>query len=127
MVNTLVGLLRREPERLEWTTVVNGRAVKAVRAIAEAGRDVVLGDMSRFAGVDDAIERLDATGHHYSAAMFRRARVLLAPDDPGAAAQARAAAAWFRSVGAVAPLKDLERYLEPDRATGVLVEEPARA
>jgi hypothetical protein len=114
MLNTLVGLLRRDPARLRWTTVATGRAVLAARDVAGAALEVLQGDRSRFADVDDAIDRLEATEHHFSAAMFRRARVLLAPDDAGAPASARAAAAWFSSVGAVAALKGVEPFLEPD-------------
>jgi hypothetical protein len=130
MLNALVGLQSGDRERLRWTTIASGRAVIAARDIANAAVDVIAGDPARMADVDAAIDRMDDTGHHYSAAMFRRARALFAPDDPGAAAQARRAASWFRGVGAVAALAGLERWLDGEAAgadSALRIEEPAGA
>ena len=127
MLNALLGLVRRDPERLRWTTVVSGRAIIAARDVAHAALAVLGGDPSKIVDIDEAIDRIDETGHHFSAAMFRRARVLFSPDDPGAARQARAAIDWFRSVGAVAALSGLEPWLDAPSAEDERVEEPAGA
>src|SRR3954467_9732463 len=77
------------------------RAVRAAAAAdgagrdrADAVRDVLDGDVTRLVAVDEAIDRLDATGHHLFAALFRRERALLLPHHPRPPASARAAAAW---------------------------------
>jgi tetratricopeptide (TPR) repeat protein len=127
LLNALVGLVRRDPERLRWTTLASGRAIIAARDVAHAAVAVLEGDPAKLADLDEAIDRIDDTGHHFSAAMFRRARVLFAPDDPGAVAQARRAADWFRSVGAVRALSGLEPHLETENASPERVEEPAGA
>ncbi len=128
IINVLVGMMRREPQGLAWKHMAIGRTVLAVRDVAVAATGVLGGDPSRLGDVDEAIDRVEATGHHFSAAMFQKARVVLAPDDPGAAGAARAAARWFTAVGAVAGLAGLERYLdEPVAAAGEPVEEVARA
>jgi hypothetical protein len=43
--------------------------------------------------------------------MLRRARAMLAPDDPGAASAAQAALSTYRDLGAVTMFRGLERWL----------------
>jgi class 3 adenylate cyclase len=117
MWNALVGLMRREPERMRWTSSVTGRAIAAARVIADAGRAYLLGEADGFGAFDEGVERLDATGHHLSAALFRLARATAAPEDRGARPAARAAAAWFRSVGGAAMLQPLQPFLD-DESSG---------
>jgi len=107
-----VGLVLREPARLRLaiSDQFGGRMNVAVAAIATAGLAVLDGDSSALPAMDEALGRLEATGFRLSAALIRRSRVLLSPDDPGAPRAAELAAAFFRSVGAVTMLRGLERF-----------------
>jgi len=119
VLGVLFGVAQRDAGRLARDRIVAGRADAAAQDIAAAGRAILLGDATELAALDEAVDRLDGTGHHLFAALFRRERALLAPDDPGARAAAQSAAAWLRGVGAVAPLAGLEPFLGPDGADPV--------
>jgi hypothetical protein len=114
LTRTLIGVATQNPDLLAWDGAGNGRADAAGRDMAAAVRDVLAGDPARLEAVDETIDRIDATGHHLFAALFRRERALLAPDDAGARPAAQAAASWFRRLGAVTMLPRLEPFLDPD-------------
>jgi class 3 adenylate cyclase len=118
---TLVGIAVRDPERLAWQSVAAGRAEVAVQAAAAAAAALILGDASQVVALDAAIDDLDAAGHRLSAAVLRRERVRLSPDDPGALVAARSAEAWLRAVGAVAMLPDLQAFLATVDDPGAVV------
>ena len=86
----MMGLVRREPDRLRRSISdrAGGRVNVAIAAIATAGLAVLDGDRSALPEMDAALDRLDATGWRLDAALIRRSRVLLSPDDPGAAGAA---------------------------------------
>ena len=108
-----VGLARREPDRLQRAIFdhVAGRVNVAIAAIASAGVAVLGGDLSALPAMDEALARLEATGSSLSAALIRRSRVLLSPDDPGAPQAAALAIEFFGTVGAVAMLRGLEPFI----------------
>jgi class 3 adenylate cyclase len=111
--HVIVGLERREPERLRLalSDQLGGRANLAIAEIATAGVAVLGGDLSALPAMDAAIAGLEATGFRLSAAVLRRSRVQLSPDDEGAPQAAALAAAFFRTVGAVTMLPRLEPLL----------------
>ena len=126
-----VGLVRREPDRLlrSISDRVGGRVNVAIAEVAAAGLAVLDGDRSALPAMDEALARLEATGSRLSAALIRRSRVLLSPDDPGAPQAAALAIEFFGSVGAVAMLRGLEPFVTDSADAGKMqsVEEAASA
>ena len=115
-----VGLVRHEPDRLRRSISdrAGGRVNVAIAAIAAAGLAVLDGDRSALPAMDEALDRLEATGCRLSTALIRRSRVLLSPDDPGAPRAAALAIEFFRGVGAVTMLRGLESFIEDAEAVG---------
>jgi class 3 adenylate cyclase len=115
-----VGLLRREPDRLLRSTSdrVGGRVNVAIAEIAAAGLAVLDGDRSALPAMDAAVARLEGTGTRLSAALIRRSRVLLSPDDAGAPRAAALAIEFFRTVGAATMLRGLEPFMTANPADG---------
>ena len=99
-----------------------GRLRLAVKTAADAVGAVLDGDDSALLDLDRAADVFRAESVRFDLALLRRARALLAPDDPGAGAAAAEARAILEDLGARTLLRGLPAGQEP--ATSV---EPDRS
>jgi class 3 adenylate cyclase len=108
-----VALERRDPSALRRLAGGQraGRLLDLLLDAFAAGADV-LEDAGGFGRVDAATRILEEAGVRFLAAQLRRARAMLAPDDPGAGVAARAALSVFRDLDAITMFRGLERWLD---------------
>ena len=84
-----------------------GRLRLAIKGAADAVSAILGGDQSALLDLDRAADVFRAEGVRFDLALLRRARALLAPDDPGAAAAAAEARAILEDLGARTLLRGL--------------------
>ena len=115
-----ISLVRREPDRLRRSISgqVGGRVNVAVAEVAAARLAVLEGDLAALPAMDEALDRLEATGCRLSTALIRRSRVLVSPANPGAERAAGLAIEFFRDVGALTMLRGLEPFLGETEGVG---------
>jgi predicted ATPase len=125
----LIALERRDPARILRSASAprGGRLGDAFVHALAGGAGVLDGDPRGLAAMDASADVLEGAGVRFLGAQLRRARAMLAPDDPGAARAAEAALAVFRDLGAVAMYRGLERWLPEAVPTSAPPAEPARA
>jgi class 3 adenylate cyclase len=89
----------------------DGRLGAASSDAARAAAAAIRGDPAALADLDRTVDRIEALGVRFTAALLRYGRALLAPDDPGARPAAASAAAVFRGLGELRLLHELQPLL----------------
>jgi hypothetical protein len=96
-----------------------GRLRDVVLAGFTGGADVIEGDPAGLVAMDRTIGTLRAASVRFMAAQFLRARAMLAPSDPGAAAAAAEATGIFRELGAITMLRGIAELLDDSNAAPI--------
>ncbi len=113
LVSTVVALETRDAERVGQVIeslgrgIEGGRLSRVIRDSLVGARRVLGGDTGGLVEMDRAADAFRAEDVRFDVALLSRARFLLAPDDPGAAAAAAEARAILTDLGAVALLRGL--------------------